>query len=663
VERVRTSIRRKLLFATLLPLTVAILLCWLIGSLLITDRVFRQAQLKVLSDLNSARRVYDDEVTHLGSIVKVAGLGPQMATSLSSGRSAPVEPLLQQLRREEGLSFLNLIDARGLVRYRAANPALRGDDLSADPLVAGALGGELTRATQVYSPERLALENPALAIAAPVAIKPTPHARSVSMGAERRGLLLVAAAPVHDANGSVAGVLLAGKLLNGDSKVVDTIIRTVFDREGGGAATVFLDDVRIATNVRDAFGDRALGTLMSREVAAVVLEQGERWSDRAFVLSDWFISAYEPLRDPTGAIVGALYVGMPERPLLDMRTNLNMIFAGVLLLVTCIGIAISGWISRRLAMPVRALAEAARRMAAGERIEPIKSAGNDEIGLLADEFNQMAHEVSSLKENLEEKVIKRTRQLEEKNEQLLAAQKELARTERLADLGLLAAGVAHEINNPLAIIRGNAELLQTAIPPESEDREEVDAIVDEAVRIGRIVANLRTFSHSGLKQISRFSLGGLLDDILDQLGHQVPLERYHLTRRYWGRDVTAEGDADQLRQVFTNLILNGLQAMPEGGELMLDLEQSGEEEQVCVTVQDQGCGITPEQMEKLFTPFFTTKARGTGLGLAVSYGIVRDHGGEIRVESSPEAGAKFSVVLPLRQQHSLPDGDVGLAGC
>jgi len=663
MERVRTSIRRKLLFATLLPLIVAILLCWLIGSLLITDRVFRQAQLKVLSDLNSARRVYDDELTRLGSIVKVAGLGPQMATSLSSGRVAPVEPLLQQLGREEGLSFLNMIDARGQVRYRTANPAVRGDNLSADPLVAGALGGKLACATQVYPLERLALENPALTIAAPVAIKPTPHARPVSLGTERRGLLLVAAAPVHDANGSVVGVLQAGKLLNGDSKVVDTITRTVFDREGGGAATVFLNDVRIATNVRDASGDRALGTLMSREVAASVLDQGERWSDRAFVLSDWFISAYEPLRDPAGNIVGALYVGMPERPLLEMRTTLNMIFAGVLLLVACIGIAISGWISRRLAMPVRALAEAARRMAAGERIEPIKSAGNDEIGLLADEFNQMAHEVSSLKENLEEKVIERTRQLEEKNVLLLAAQKELARTERLAGLGLLAAGVAHEINNPLAIIRGNAELLQAAIPPESEDREEVDAIVDEAVRIGRIVGNLRTFSHSGLKQIRRFSLGGLLDDIFDQLGHQVPLERYHLTRCYWGRDVTIEGDADQLRQVFTNLILNGLQAMPEGGELILDLDRSGEEEQVCVTVQDQGCGISPEQMEKLFTPFFTTKARGTGLGLAVSYGIVRDHGGEIRVESSPEAGAKFFVVLPLRQQNSLPDGDVGLAGC
>ncbi len=662
MERVRSPIRRKLLFATLLPLTVAILLCWLIGSLLITDRVFRQAQLKVLSDLNSARRVYNDEVNHLGSIVKVAGLGPEMAASLDSGRFAPVEPLLQHLCRDEGLGFLNVIDARGVVRYRVTNPGARGDDLSRDPVVARALGGEPAGATQVYPAERLALENPALPGRAVVEIRPTPRGRTVTGGSEKRGLLLVAAAPVRGADGTVVGVLQAGMMLNGDSRVVDTVTSTVFDREGGGAATVFLGDVRIATNVRDADGNRAFGTLMSREVARVVLEQGERWSDRAFVLSDWFISAYEPLRDPGGTIVGALYVGMPERPLLEMRRSLNLIFAGVLLLVACIGIVISGWISRRLAMPVRALAEAARRMAAGERVEPIRSAGNDEIGLLADEFNQMAFEVTSLKETLEEKVAQRTLELEEKSGQLLAAQKKLAKSERLAGLGLLAAGVAHEINNPLAIIRGNAELLQSAIPPESEEREEVDAIVDETVRIGRIVGNLRTFSRSGLKRISEFSLGELLDEIIDQLGHQVPLERYQLSRCYWGRDVTMEGDADQLRQVFTNLILNGLQAMPEGGELLLDVEQGSEDGQVGVIIQDQGCGITPEQMEKLFTPFFTTKERGTGLGLAVSYGIVQDHGGEIRVESSAGAGAKFVVLLPLRQPGSREGDDAERAG-
>src|SRR6185369_17610089 len=139
---------------------------------------------------------------------------------------------------------------------------------------------------------------------------------------------------------------------------------------------------------------------------------------------------------------------------------------GVLLFVALIGISISTWISTRLAEPVRALAEGSRRIAAGEHIPPINVNTDDEIALLADEFNTMNREVSTLKRTLEQKVMERTVQLEEKNQQLLNAQQELARAERLAGLGLLAAGVAHEINNPLAIIRGNAELLQASIPLE-----------------------------------------------------------------------------------------------------------------------------------------------------------------------------------------------------
>jgi two-component system NtrC family sensor kinase len=367
------------------------------------------------------------------------------------------------------------------------------------------------------------------------------------------------------------------------------------------------------------------------------------------VLSNWYISAYEPIRDPSGGVIGALYVGMPEQPLLDMRKNLNLIFAGVLLFVTLIGITLSTWIGSHLAQPVRALAEAARRMASGELVGPILVRSDDEIGLLADEFNAMTREVSTLNQTLEQKVVKRTRQLEEKSQQLLDAQKELARSERLAGLGLLAAGVAHEINNPLAVIRGNAELLQISIPKESEDREEVDAIVKEAIRIGRIVKNLGAFSRGGMQRLSHFSLGGLLDGILDQVGHQISLERYRVARNYWGRDVMMEGDEDQLRQVFTNLILNGLQAMPEGGELVVDAEPVETEGKVRVTVCDQGSGIREEDMGRLFTPFFSTKPQGTGLGLAVSYGIVSDHGGEISVSSSVGNGAVFSVLLPISQ--------------
>ena len=657
MQRIRISIRRKLIFATLTPLCVAILLCWMIGSLLITDRIFRQAQKKVISDLNLARKVYQDEINHLANIVKVAGLTPAMADHLVSGRLPLPEKALRQLLQGEQLSFLNVIDSRGKVHYRTGNPLLQGDRLDGDPLVARALNGELTGGAQIYSRERLALENPALAEAAQTAVKATPHARTVTSSSEQRGLMLVAAAPLRTDDGRIAGVLQAGFMLNGDSRVVDTITRIVHDREGGGAATVFLGDVRIATNLRDRAGDRATGTLMSAEVARVVLSLGEVWRDRAFVLSDWFISAYEPIRDPSGSVIGALYVGIPERPFLDMRTNLNLVFGGVLLFITVIGITLSTWISQRLARPVRALAEGARRIAAGEHIEPIEVTTHDEIGLLADEFNTMNREVSSLKNNLEQKVVERTTQLEEKNLQLLATQKELAMAERLSGLGLLAAGVAHEINNPLAVIRGNAELLQSAIPLLDENREEVDAIVEEAVRIGRIVNNLRVFSRSGMQRISRFSLAALLDGILDQIGHQITLEGYRVERRYADRNIIMAGDEDQLRQVFTNLIVNGLQAMPEGGVLIVAGGLEGCGERVCVRVRDHGCGIRAEDMSRLFTPFYSTKAQGTGLGLAVSYGIVSDHGGEIKVSSSVGNGAEFIVLLPLSQPGCALDND------
>ena len=380
MQLIRTSIRRKLIFATLTPLCVAILLCWLIGSLLITDRIFRQAQQKVVGDLNLARKVYQDEINHLASIVRIAGLMPSISGHLLSDRLPLPEKALGQLLQEEHLSFLNVIDARGVVHYRTAHPQRSGDHVTGDPLVARALKGELISGALIYSPEQLAAENPLLAEAAQTAVKSTPRARSVSGATEPRGLMLVAVAPLLSPTGQVAGALQAGFMLNGDSQVVDTITRIVFDREGGGAATVFLGDVRIATNVRDASGDRATGTLMSEEVAQVVLTQGKLWTDRAFVLSNWFISAYEPIRDPSGSVIGALYVGMPEQPLLDMRRNLNLIFAGVLLFVALIGITLSTWIGSRLARPVRVLADAARRMAAGELVEPVPVGSDDEIG-------------------------------------------------------------------------------------------------------------------------------------------------------------------------------------------------------------------------------------------------------------------------------------------
>ena len=359
-------------------------------------------------------------------------------------------------------------------------------------------------------------------------------------------------------------------------------------------------------------------------------------------------------------LIGAstLYLGIHELPSFHILSRLHLTFAGILLFVTMIGVSISAWLGSSLSRPIKAVEEGARLLALGEHIPDIVVGGHDEISIMAEEFNIMKHrlierenEILLLNRTLEEKVAERTLQLDEKNQWLLIAQQELARAERLVAIGILASGLAHEINNPLAIIRGNAELLEMSERLNDSDQSEVETIIQQVGRVERIVSNLLTFARTKKKAIQTFNVETLLDDILDQIGHQIPLESYRIERNYkTSVGERIEGDEDQLRQVFTNLILNGLQAMETGGTLTVSTETDNKDPEFCsVTIGDSGYGISTEVREKLFTPFFTTKSRGTGLGLAVSYGIVKDHGGDIKAESEPGQGAEFIVTLPVKQ--------------
>jgi two-component system NtrC family sensor kinase len=655
-----SSIRFKLTVGTMVPLVAAIAVCWVIGSSIIITRFLSEAQQTVETNLSSANEIFVGELAHLSDVIRLAGLSPELSAALRDNKNLSAALPLRAILRNDRLSFLTLVDRYGFVRYRAANPASIGDTLKAEKIIADASKGIVCSGISLLRPEEVVRENPQLPRLMNIPIKPTPLARIYTKKIENRGLFLVCAAPVMAADGTVVGVIYGGLLLNGENRLVDRITRVIFQpRESAGqptgSATIFLDDVRIATSVMDERGERAIGTMMSTEVYNAI-SRGEKWNGKAFVFDKWKFTAYEPLRDYRGTVVGALYVGMPEQPYAELRSHINTIFSGVLLFVTLFGVPLSAWLGSRMARPIKALEEGARRIAAGEKQSDITVDSHDEIASLAGEFNVMKHrleerehEILALNHTLEAKVTERTTQLEEKNEQLLLAQKELAQAERLADIGLLASGVAHEINNPLAIIRGNVELLEMNNSAGDHGPEELDTIMRQVARIERIVKNLRAFSRSGAKKLSRFSLGEVLEDILDQVGHQVSLDPYSVTRDYRGKEIIIEADEDQLRQVFTNLIVNGLQAMERGGTLFVDIGADPEDGLCRVAVADTGPGIGAEQVEKLFTPFYTTKSQGTGLGLAVSYGIVRDHGGEIEVLSEPGQGTIFCVILPLWQ--------------
>ncbi|ABB31297.1 integral membrane sensor signal transduction histidine kinase [Geobacter metallireducens RCH3] len=657
----RFPIRLKLTFATLIPLFVASVICWVIGISIINSRIVTQAQEKVRTDLNSARAVYQSELDHIRDVVKFTATNPFTSMIISQGDRATLNNLLSPRMASEGLDFLTAVDRSGRVVFRASNHGAFGDSKINDQIVSRALQGEHIAGTEVIPPGELVKEGKELAAKASIQILPTLHARQRDESVERSGMAMVVSVPVRDQAGTVAGALYGGVLLNGNNTLVDRIKKIVFEAvsyqgEDVGTATIFLGDLRIATNVLLSPERRAIGTRLSEEVYNRVLLAREKWVGRAFVVNDWYYSAYEPILNLQGKPVGSLYVGVMERPFLEMKREISLIFGVVLLCGSLIGLAISSFIASRLARPIKELENAARRITAGERDSAITIQTRDEIGDLAGEFAQMTRtlaqreeDIRKLNRDLEQKVLDRTAQLEEKNLLLVKTQEDLVRAAKLADIGMLAAGVAHEINNPLAIIRGNTELLQMAIPEDDPSREEVDTIAQQTGRVERIVGSLLKFARQQKKELGTVEVNRLLDEILKQVGHQIPLAGIDIRRDYAADIPLLEGDGDQLRQVFTNLILNAIQAMKEGGTLTVGTSRDSEAGTCTVAVEDTGAGIPPENLRNIFSPFFTTRNDGTGLGLAVSYGIVRDHGGNIQVESTAGTGSTFRVVLPLKQ--------------
>jgi len=654
----RFSIRLKLTIGSLLPLIVTILFCSLAGTYLITTRINVLAQEKVRTDLNSAREIYSNEVSHVRDVVRFTAGMPLALQALTGENRFAAAPFLSSLRREEQLDVLTMVDRRGRVLYRAGNPEVFDDDLGEDHLVRRALQGRVSAGSAIFAADRLLLEGRQLANRAAIEVIPTAMARPGAKKTERSGMLLVAAAPVRDQKGEVVGALYGAVLLNGNNTVVDKIKRIVyegvqFEGKDVGNATIFLGDTRISTNVQTYQGNRAIGTRLSEEVYKRVIVNGEKWVDRAFVVNDWYFSAYEPILGLTGEVIGSLYVGMREQPNTAMKNKVTLIFGGVLLAGTLFGLAVSALIGNHLSRPIRELRTLVHRFSAGERGLRIETESGDEIGELAREFNAMTGTlmeretaIHELNRSLGLKVQERTAELEAKNQLLMKTLQELVRVEKLAAVGELAAGVAHEINNPMAIIRGNAEVLLMELAPDHPSRDEAEIIAQEVGRVAGIVGNLLSFARKQRKAVKRVALDRILEEILRQVGHQVPLDGIEVRRELSLGAAEINGDENQLRQVLTNLIVNAVQSMDKGGILTVRSWRDQETGACRVEIADTGEGIPAEQIKDIFTPFFTTKQSGTGLGLSVSYGIIENHGGAITVKSSPGEGSTFTVLLP-----------------
>jgi len=646
-------LRGKLILSFLAVIVIGGVLTLIIGTRIEHRTIISLAEDKVRHDLASAWMVYEERLHSLRDTVRLSATQEFLGTALRRADFEKVAARLDGIRAEFGLDVLNLTDARGRVVVRSRRAAAPvGDDAARDPFIALALKKEASAGTRIVPREELLEEGADLAERARFQFVPTPKAAERPEDHEDKGMMLTAAVPVLDDSGVLLGVLTGGLLFNRNYDLVDRVKEIVFKGEKYkghdiGTATLFQDDLRIATNVLDDQGRRAVGTRVSREVKEAVLDRGETYVGRAFVVTAWYITAYRPIKDIAGRTIGMLYVGMLERPYIDLRNRVMATFAGIASLCVLFLLGLLAFVASRITRPLAVMVDATGKIASGDLTHRIEAEGRDEIGQLARAFNRMTDELSLAQEDLTQWGRTLERRVEERTRELREIQDQLVVSEKLASLGKMAAGVAHEINNPLTTILINAHLLLERPGREEEEASTLSLIADETTRCAAIVRGLLDFARQTPSQAAPTDINDVIERTLLLLERQASVRNIRIEKALDRTLPPIEVDKSKIQQVFSNLAINACEAMPTGGTLVVAAHLSRDGTHIEITFTDTGIGIPKENIPKLFDPFFTTKSFGTGLGLAVSYGIIWQRGGTILVRSEAGKGTVFTVRIPL----------------
>jgi two-component system NtrC family sensor kinase len=641
------SIRHKLLALGLmplllaLPLMAAILVVWgdsALDALLIT---------KIRSDLGVARGYFDRVQAEVGASTLAVAQSHALVDALGRDDRSALARLLARAKQQHALEFLELLppDA-GAAAATEHSPT------------EGLARVELIEGTQF---ERIA---PELAARVPVKLLPTRNAAPSELTSEDRAMVMLALAPVRSLDGRLLGLLRGGVLLNRNLAFIDHINEIVYPKGAlpfgsQGTATLFLDDVRISTNVRlfgEEGGQRAIGTRVSHVVRDAVLGRGETWLDRAFVVNEWYVSAYQPLVNPAGRRVGMLYVGYLDSPFQRVKYGVLFGMGAVMLALMAAVMALALTWARRIFAPIERMTHTMQVVEAGDLTARARvDDTNDELGQLAahldrllDTIDDKTQALQRSHDELDRKVVERTRELQ-------SAQAQLIKSEKLAAIGQLTAGIAHEVNNPIAVIQGNLDLVRETLGSKARPVKAELRLMDEQIeRMRLIVTRLLQYARPG-------EYAGYVEpvDTAQAIADSLVLVHHLLSRAPIDvqRDLRATRLAlvnrQELQQVLINGMVNAIQAMPDGGTLTL-ASRDADAAQVEIDIADTGPGFLTSTESERFRPFRTTKKEGTGLGLWISRSLVERYGGDIRATNRTDGvtGALLTVVLPAETQAS-----------
>jgi signal transduction histidine kinase len=582
-----------------------------LGFYIIKNDIIKRAQQKVIRDLEAARTVYREEIDRIGSNLELIDL------SLSPSK------IKEQLK----LDYLVVADDSSEAPSRIAQKVFEKKK---------PLGG-----TRIIEKQRLQEIAEGAVERLKIDIKPTPRAEPTDRDVLADVMAKEYAVPIIGENGNVKKVVYGGRIINRDFSLVSRIRQLVYgdqtyDQKPIGTVTIFQDDTRISTNVLNKDGERAIGTRVSSEVYQRVVKEGQIWQDRAFVVTHWYKTAYEPIKNIDGDIIGILYVGVLEKPFEDMARNILLLFLGIAGIATLAAIILGFIIAGTISRPLTDVVKATRKFSSGDFSHKVNTETEiAELNTLGSSFNEMA-----------DRIQEREKKLKESNDKLAAL------NQSYVDL---ISFVSHELKGILASATMNAYSVRDgylgmvnfkqrkAIDSVTRNLDYLDATVKKFLNLGRIERGDLSVNKSEIDIRE-----GVFDISIESLQTIAKKKNIKIENNV-DSELKVNADADLVLVAANNLLSNAIKYGFEGGIIKIDSRDIGDNK-VEIEVYNDSNPISDDQKDKLFKKFSrlenseTKKVKGTGLGLYITRKIIESHGGSIRLETK-ENGNSFIFTL------------------
>lgn len=628
------SLQQKMVTQLLLTSTLPLVVVGVITVLFIGRIAVYEARHRISNNIVIAQNIYDSALENLKYVTR--DQNRRLATLIMEDQIDLLRNEYAKVVRQHKFDFFIVTDKGGTVIVSMNNPGFEGYNFSRDLLIRRAMRGQVNVCAETMGEYELAKFG-LLEKAKIPGVSPTD------------ALLIRTSQPLINTNEILVGTVTAGYLLSNNNEfIIDRICK-----DSDLVASIFLGPLRIASNVPPAPGTQVLGTKLPDTVARPVLQNGEIYIGKLIVSGQWYLAGYAPIRDIMDKPVGILGIGIPQKHVFGLRNRLLYLFGLAVVLSIILSMTFGLLRGRQIVRSIRKLRTGIAAFGSGDldyRIIDINS--GDEIEDLADFFNQTMLQLQLTKKELEQssrKVAHLTDEVSRSSQQLDEAHKQLLEYERMAAMGRMATVINHELRNIFAEIQASVAALKVIVDKDMPQAGSSVRDIEKGMTYANdVLSNVLRLSYPKRLMFIDVDVHGMIEDLAkhENIRALARENKVRIATKIEPRLPTVKADGLQLREVLSILVTNAVQAMENGGTVTI--EAALDKTKLIIDVTDTGPGIPPDIKENLFTPFFTTKHRGLGLGLCISKEIIKAHGGTIEVFTEMGKGTTFSIRLPVK---------------